>query len=618
MNSAFKKAALVFIVILVFLARENDEPVVFLPSKPSYEPPLFAIEPAAPVVEKKPSARPKIEKTEKRAPPPLESGLSFFPELIPPPVIVAPPPAASSPVRMAAPIAGHDTHLLAFTRKDAAVFEGLSSFSSTVQEMQSGSILRPENLVKLEAYVDEKPAGTLGVYSHHSGVYFSVEDVARLLDLPATIAPENRIVQIKLGSTDLLTIDFQKGQFQRHSKTEALQAGDYLLQGNAYFLSQSFLNAQFPLEITAQLAAAKLHIHRKDTAPIATGPDMPAPSAAPTTAVAKQDLNFVGPPLPPEEAGNKPEEEKRMGSAEGDPLILQPRIKHNPPSDLFIEAMQMEDRVYLPLDDMCKLLEFGIRVKDEEGTASGTLLNEDHPFDLDYKKGQVQLGGKTLSFDKNAVVMKDKKIYVEAKAFEEWFGIATKVDFQQMYLQLTTAQELPSEKRAQRHVKWKKLLSAADVKEKDLPLVENPMQMASIPAFDVDLESTMQSGPQGLNADFHYMIIGAGDLGYLTSNTYLAGNASDGTPSNFRINFGRTQMAPELLGVMQARSYQFGDITTPGYDMVMSSNLGRGFVVTNQLDSSSGNFDTRNFTGDATPGWEAELYRNNTLLGFQT
>ena len=72
----------------------------------------------------------------------------------------------------------------------------------------------------------------------------------------------------------------------------------------------------------------------------------------------------------------------------------------------------------------------------------------------------------------------------------------------------------------------------------------------------------------------------------------------------------------DLLGVLRARQYNFGDINTTDIPLTGDSRQELGFRASNSLlGLSQSQFQTIDINGDAIPGWDVELYRQNILLG---
>ena len=273
--------------------------------------------------------------------------------------------------------------------------------------------------------------------------------------------------------------------------------------------------------------------------------------------------------------------------------------------------------MYLPLADMMKFLEFDITVDAKAGTAEGSFISPDHDFSLDVNNHRLRVNHTDIALNDSSILMHDQQIYVNADDFSKWFDIQCRLDRKLMMLALDTHVELPMEARMARHNLWNKLLVSQKATTQDYPLVENPYQLAAVPFVDVNLSSAYNSSASNHNLTGNYTVIGAGDLGYLTTSAYVAGTNESGI-DNLRISAGRSDPNGELLGPLHATSFSLGDINSPSLPLVTNNNLGRGAIVTNRALNASDNFDTHTITGNAVPGWEVELYRNNLLLGFQT
>jgi hypothetical protein len=89
-----------------------------------------------------------------------------------------------------------------------------------------------------------------------------------------------------------------------------------------------------------------------------------------------------------------------------------------------------------------------------------------------------------------------------------------------------------------------------------------------------------------------------------------------GMPSAVRLRAYRSDPDGHLLGPAHATHFGVGDVE--GFDSKLSgsSAFGRGAVVTNRPLNAQTAFDRSRFEGDLPPGWEAEIYRNDELLGF--
>ncbi len=280
----------------------------------------------------------------------------------------------------------------------------------------------------------------------------------------------------------------------------------------------------------------------------------------------------------------------------------------------------MDDKLYLPLAEMMSLLEFNIKVDPQKGTAEGTFIDSEHNFALDVHDSEVTANHKQYPLSKDSIFVKNDQIYVSADDFSKWFDIQSRFDKKMMALALDTSVVLPVESRMKRHNLWDKLMAAQKAKQQNYQTVENPYQLISWPFIDVNLSSSYSSDSSSSSSSSsftnNFTLLSAGDLGYLTTKIY-AGGSSDDQLNNLRIVAGRKDPKAELLGPLQATAFSLGDIDSPALTLVTTNSLSRGISITNRALNTPDNFDTHTFVGNAMPGWEVELYRNNVLLAFQ-
>jgi hypothetical protein len=71
-----------------------------------------------------------------------------------------------------------------------------------------------------------------------------------------------------------------------------------------------------------------------------------------------------------------------------------------------------------------------------------------------------------------------------------------------------------------------------------------------------------------------------------------------------------------LLGPLKATHFAVGDVATVSTPLVVQNTAGRGAFVTNRPVGRPDSFDRTNFRGELPAGWDAELYRNDQLIGY--
>ena len=313
-----------------------------------------------------------------------------------------------------------------------------------------------------------------------------------------------------------------------------------------------------------------------------------------------------------------------------------PRIKTQPSTEipdgeeLLLRILVGEDKISLPLDvlaikerndimislnDFFYATDIPITVDEDNGTATGWFIREHQDFFLDINKEEITLTGETSRIDPTQIKLMDGEVYASSYILSQWFGMTFIVDFTELAILLKTTQPLPAE---ERHARRKKRLqqSSTDTRPQ-LPLKEEPYRKATVPTLDVNLLSSHNTF-QGQNPTTRstWSVIGTNDLAGHSLQSFASGDNED-TINNARLTFEKKSKRPELLGPLNARSYSFGDIYTTRLPLTGNSAQEQGVRVSNLLNEQLPSLSTTNIRGDAQPGWDVELYRNDRLVSFQ-
>ncbi len=141
-----------------------------------------------------------------------------------------------------------------------------------------------------------------------------------------------------------------------------------------------------------------------------------------------------------------------------------------------------------------------------------------------------------------------------------------------------------------------------------------PYQLISTPAMDLTLDGSLYRPIRGMPADSNsgYSLLMRGDLAYMNSRLFLSGREGR-HPESARLSLERADPEAGLLGPMRATRVELGDVTTP-YLPFGGGHSERGLLLGN-VDLYQGfSFDRTEISGDASAGWQVELYRNDILL----
>ncbi len=299
---------------------------------------------------------------------------------------------------------------------------------------------------------------------------------------------------------------------------------------------------------------------------------------------------------------------------EEDILVLEVRIGNKSTGHGLI-AYQHEDSVLLPLGELCSILELGIMVDPDNGTAQGWIVDEDRTFNLNLQAQTISRDGKLtplppvlLGYDKN-------DIYIQSTVLEQWLPVDLDINLPRMHVKISPREILPFQSRLKRDEQRSYWLSRHGNDSNKYPMQLAPYRMWSYPQVDATAGflTGRQEPTQRLALQSHV------DLAGLSTNLFIShlGN-NNNSQTIARLKAGRWNPDGGLLGPAAATQYEIGDLYISRVPLISTSKQGLGVMISNHSLSHSREIDTTEIQGDAPPGWEAELYINGTLYDFQT
>ncbi|WP_321492145.1 SPOR domain-containing protein [uncultured Desulfobacter sp.] len=272
-------------------------------------------------------------------------------------------------------------------------------------------------------------------------------------------------------------------------------------------------------------------------------------------------------------------------------------------------------RLFIPLSEISRTLDFNINVNAEKGTASGWFISEDRTFSLDMSKGRVVTGPKTLAVPSDGIAAADGEIYVDSSLLSQWFPVDFQLDFANQSIAVNPREKLPFQKRIEREQGWIRLEGQSDDGTR-FPRKNSEYGMLSVPFADLGLKtsySDRDDGNDGYKTDFY--LSAKGDFGKMNSEVYFSGNDKEGVDTS-RITLRRKDPNAQMLGPLKATGISAGDIRVAELPMI-GGGLERGIGVTNAKILRPREYDTTYFEGNLPPDWDVEVYRNGTLVGSQ-
>jgi hypothetical protein len=149
-----------------------------------------------------------------------------------------------------------------------------------------------------------------------------------------------------------------------------------------------------------------------------------------------------------------------------------------------------------------------------------------------------------------------------------------------------------------------------------LPQAKDSYKLFRLPSVDVVASTGLSRDKRiGNRFDARYEIYASGEIAGASFDARLSSN-EHAVPESLRLRGYRTDPDAGLLGPLNATHFALGDVSTNSTALGIQTSAGRGAFVTNRPLNRSANFDRTTFRGELPDGWDAELYRNDQLIGY--
>lgn len=299
--------------------------------------------------------------------------------------------------------------------------------------------------------------------------------------------------------------------------------------------------------------------------------------------------------------------------SEADLVLLDVFIDHERYGDS-LEAFHHPGGTYIPLGELAQTLDLGIRVSPTQGTASGFVFREDRHFRLDVVKHEVEVAGRRETIAPGLVEVHQNDIYIDSTLVARWFPLDLQIEPFASRLNISPREPLPAQMRKLRELQpaFQKATSSPRSAAKMAPY-----GWLGWPTIDPSLAVSLQPNADGRPVPkLAYAATAAGEVMFMSHHVYVAGDETH--PLNaIRGSLGRKDPNGTMLGFMQAREVTLGALTNSGLQLMSSPRQGMGLTISNFPLDRPLSFDTQDLRGDLPPGWDVELYNNNSLVGYQ-
>ncbi|MEO7505567.1 MAG: hypothetical protein ABIT69_10340 [Sphingomicrobium sp.] len=266
--------------------------------------------------------------------------------------------------------------------------------------------------------------------------------------------------------------------------------------------------------------------------------------------------------------------------------------------------------------DFLQALDVPMKIDLQAHKASGWAFKQTNTITIDASAHSVTHNGKSESFSTTDIREVPEGWCIDSKALARWFALDLSADTSVSMLTVESKDKLPVELAMERRNRAGMLKKDASLDLSGIPSVRLPYRMWRAPAleFIVNAGVTYQA-KTGARVDRSASVYAAGEIAAMSYSAAVQGDLG-GLPTSIRATLYRSDPDGGLLGPLKATHIAVGDVEGLASAFGGGTGSGRGAVITNRPLTHPGTFDRTEFTGELAPGWDAELYRNGSLIGF--
>jgi hypothetical protein len=325
------------------------------------------------------------------------------------------------------------------------------------------------------------------------------------------------------------------------------------------------------------------------SAPAATASPLAAPTNAPTPAVT-----------------DRPDSE----------LVLLAVEIRGLPTSATLPCYQDSGRVWLPVGGLARALGLPLEPDLATGRVKGSTREPPHEFDLDPVANRCRRDEERQPIPPGAFELHSSDVYLETHVLATWLALDVEVDLHTALLNVIPREPLPIERHRQRSDRARQVLAGDGNAEPPATVHAMPYRVVSWPFSDHTLALVRRAPGFGTSPSIQYSLDASGDLLWMESRTRLEVDDPSGV-TDARFTLRRAESEPVLLGPLKAREVAFGDVFDPGLELFTIPRSGRGASISRYPSTTSEQFGRQSFEGPLPTGWDAELYRNGDLVGYQ-
>ena len=267
------------------------------------------------------------------------------------------------------------------------------------------------------------------------------------------------------------------------------------------------------------------------------------------------------------------------------------------------------------LAEFSQALEFPIEVDSQRQQASGWFFDEARTLQLDVKAGAVTISKRSRPLQAADVTPTADGLCVDVHALGSWLGLKLTYDQSAAMVEVKAFEPLPFMKRLKRKNQRSSLKSGAG-DESQIRARPLAYTWFTPPTLDVSIDATSTTGAaQPFQAGANVSVLAVGEVAKFTGEMMLQTQGAQF--GSLRARLYRHDAPGGVFGVKDLTEFAIGDVTGLADDIVSAGGSGRGVSISSFPTGVADRFSASTLTGDLPDGWDAELYRNDVLIGSQ-
>ncbi len=281
-----------------------------------------------------------------------------------------------------------------------------------------------------------------------------------------------------------------------------------------------------------------------------------------------------------------------------------------------VRGYQTDNGICVDMGDVIMAFDLPVRLDKKSRRATGWLFEESRTMTIDRDANTVQIMNKSAALGANDIRDVPEGWCVDTRILARWLNVDVKADLSNALLVVTSDRKLPFELAEERKQRAGKARPTAQFDLSALPQAKDPYRFWRTPSVDVVASvNGRKDSLDGFKLDRRYEIYASGEIAKASFDARLSSD-NQGIPETLRLRAYRTDPQGGLLGPLKATHFAVGDVSTISSPLVVQNTAGRGAFVTNRPVGRPDSFDRTNFRGELPAGWDAELYRNDQLIGY--